>query len=100
MSQMRRTRRFRARFCASRSEILSPMYSAIFLPRLNETVAKQPLPLIVDLPMVRPGASLSFTDVSVFLCDLSVSVVNSYLTIFTTETQSIHRVTETSISHL
>src|SRR5689334_4488893 len=57
MSQMRRTRRFRARFCASRSEIRSPVYSAIFFPRLKGLVAKQPLPLMVDLRMARPGAS-------------------------------------------
>lgn len=57
ISQMRRMRRLRARFCASRSEMRSPAYSAIFLPRLKGMVAKQPRPLILDFPMVRPCAS-------------------------------------------
>src|SRR5438105_5739764 len=60
MSQMRSLARC-ARRCASRSGIISPVYSAIFLRRRNAWVAKQPLPSIGDLLIERPGASLSFT---------------------------------------
>lgn len=45
---------------ASKSEIRSPVYSAIFFRCANVFVAKQPLPLIGDFLIARPGASLSF----------------------------------------
>src|SRR5438876_6415276 len=57
---MRRCRRPRARFLASRSEIRSPVYSAIFFRCANRLVAKQPRPLILDFLIESPGASMSF----------------------------------------
>src|SRR5436190_18676762 len=57
---MRRMRRLRPRFVASKSEMRSPVYSAIFFPRGKVLVAKQPLPLIGDSWMASPGASRIF----------------------------------------
>jgi hypothetical protein len=63
ISQMRKCRRPRALFMASKSEIRSPAYSAIFFRCSKVFVAKQPLPLIGDFLIARPGASLSFMQV-------------------------------------
>lgn len=60
---MRKCRRPRALFMASKSEIRSPVYSAIFFRCSKVFVAKQPLPLIGDFLIARPGASLSFMQV-------------------------------------
>src|SRR5882672_6955844 len=60
---MRKCRRPRALFMASKSEIRSPVYSAIFFRCSKVFVAKQPLLLIGDFLIARPGASLSFMQI-------------------------------------
>lgn len=59
-----RSFRLPPRRCASASEILSPVYSAIFLREGKLAVEKQPLPLISDLPIARPCARLSLTSLN------------------------------------
>src|SRR5947209_3281580 len=59
MAQIRNTRRFCPRRVASASGISSPVYSAIFFLLGKRNVAKQPLPLIGDFLIARPGANLS-----------------------------------------
>ncbi len=57
MAQMRCLRRVLMRRSTSRSEMSSPVYSAIFRPFGKNRVAKQPFPSMGDFRMARPGAS-------------------------------------------
>ena len=59
MAQIRNLRRPARRF-ASLVLIRSPVYSAIFRPRLKFAVEKHPRPSMAESRIANPGASLSF----------------------------------------